>query len=128
MSFRRVLVLVLGSVAVHLAVVACGSGDGPIFGQADRDAGAGEPDVAVEACDRVNEDGGFHYAAHSYTDLTPQQIAARVVAIGRIKEPLGYLPSDFDSVIVPISITADGVAAVTCEKGDKLSSVTFIMR
>ena len=133
MSFRRALALVAGSVAVHLAVVACGSADGPIFGQADPDAGAAgagggaEPIVAVEACDHVGPGGiPTYFASHSFEGKTVEQLG-RVVAVAkyRLKGPLdGY---DATSVAV---LLKDGSVAVECgHEGSLLfDSVTFILQ
>lgn len=134
MSFRRVLALVLGSVAVHLAVVACGSADGPIFGQADPDAGAAgagggagpEPTVAVEACDRVSDESiPRHFAAHSYPGESAEALS-RVRVVARYNGAnAGQLPG-FDHVTLVPNIR-DGEVAVVCGKETVYAeSVTFI--
>ena len=139
MSFRRVLALVAGSVAVHLAVVACGSADGPIFGEADRDAGAAgaggraepEPEVSVEPCNLVTDNGVIHYAAHAYPELTSEEIALNVTAVGRLSKSIGYVPDDFRLLAVPITINDKHVAAVSCDliaPFGAFESVTFIRR
>lgn len=133
MSFRRVLALVLGSVAVHLAVVACGSADGPIFGQADPDAGAAgagggaEPEVFVEPCDKKTQANQRAFAEHSWPERTERELS-RVIAIGHYATPQELdLPSSFANAAALPSFSGSSVG-VSCEgKGGYFDSVTFIL-